>query len=539
MTNPVNVWAIRLGLLLALSASWILLYDQDSTSAFGSLGVDPDKRFVTETKLPLGRLSFEVLEKTTGVHLPARLFFAHADGRSEKPIVGRFKHILVTASGQEIKSIPVGEYDVYITRGTEYSLDHQKVSVTEDKLAHFTSTLSRDIDTSGFISSDFHLHLQFSMRDGAMVAAAEGIDLLTATDHNVLKDYAPYIDQLNLGRFITSVVGAEIDTAFGHYNSFPMSVNQWEDRTFRYAIRTPGELLRMLRADPGEEIVQINHPRRWEPSARSGYFDERLNRETSEIEYPFFETGFDQVEIFNALTDAEDTGPKPAEGAEPDPDNKHYGRTDLVNQKLKDWYSLLNRGILMTGVGNTDAHDYPEHLPGYPRNYVLSDTDDPWEIDPLKVVNALKQRASTASCGPFIRFTANDGAQVGSIISADDNSVTLRMNVQAAPWIPVDLVEVVSNGHVLAKFTVKPTAIEPVRFVRELVDRPTQDAWYLVIVTSNRRWPEPFPNYSSFAFTNPILVDVDGNGYFDPPNPGYAVSPEVEAEEQKSKGKTG
>ena len=302
-------------------------------------------------------------------------------------------------------------------------------------------------------------------------------------------------------------MGAEVDTAFGHYNSFPMSVNQWEDRTFRYAIRTPGELLRMLRADPGEEIVQINHPRRWEPSARSGYFDERLNRETSEIEYPFFETGFDQVEIFNALTDAEDTGPKPAEGAEPDPDNKHYGRTDLVNQKLKDWYSLLNRGILMTGVGNTDAHAYPEHLPAYPRNYVLSDTDDPWKIDPLKVVNALKQRASTASCGPFIRFTANDGAQVGSIISDDDNSVTLRMNVQAAPWIPVDLVEVVSNGHVLAKFTVKPTAVEPVRFVRELVDRPTQDAWYLVIVTSNRRWPEPFPNYSSFAFTNPILVD--------------------------------
>ena len=117
-----------------------------------------------------------------------------------------------------------------------------------------------------------------------MVAAAEGLDLLTATDHNVLKDYAPYIEQLNLTRFMTSVVGAEVDTAFGHYNSFPMSVNRWKDKTFRYAIRTPGEMLRLLRADPGEEIVQINHPRRWEPSGRSGYFDSRLNRDTSEID---------------------------------------------------------------------------------------------------------------------------------------------------------------------------------------------------------------------------------------------------------------
>ncbi len=356
MTKPINVWVVRLGLLLALSASWIVLDDQDSTAAFAPLNVDPDKRFVNETKLPVGRLSFEVLEETTGVHLPSRLYFAYADGRTEKPIVGRFKHILVTSAGQEIKTIPVGDYDVYISRGTEYSLDHQKISITEGETTHFTSTLSRAIDTSGFISSDFHLHLQFAMRDGAMVAAAEGVDLLTATDHNVLKDYAPYIDQLNLGRFLTSVVGAEVDTAFGHYNSFPMSVNRWEDREFRYAIRTPGEMLRMLRADPGEEIVQINHPRRWEPSPRSGYFDGRMNRETSEIEYPFFENGFDQVEIYNALTDSEDTGPKPAEGEPPNYDNKHYGRTDLVNQKLKDWYSLLNRGILMTGVSNTDAH---------------------------------------------------------------------------------------------------------------------------------------------------------------------------------------
>jgi hypothetical protein len=92
----------------------------------------------------------------------------------------------VTASGREIKTIPVGEYDVYISRGPEYTLDHQKIKIEKGKTTYLVSTLERAIDTRGFISSDFHLHLVFAMRDGAILSAAEGIDLLTATDHNIL-----------------------------------------------------------------------------------------------------------------------------------------------------------------------------------------------------------------------------------------------------------------------------------------------------------------------------------------------------------------
>ena len=480
-----------------------------ATAVFFGHGLDPDERFVAQTNLPVGKLSFEVLEDQTGVHLPARLFFAYVDGRPGVPTVGRFQNILVTASGREVKTIPAGEYDVYISRGFEYSLDHQRVTITAGKMAYLTSTLARAIDTTGFISSDFHLHLQFPMVDGAMVTAAEGLDLLTATDHNILKDYAPYIVQLNLGHFMSSVVGAEIDTAFGHFNSFPLAVNRWQEEKFRYAIRTPGEMLRQMREDPGDEIVQINHPRHSDPSPVGGYFDGRMNRETSEIVYPFFETHFDQVEIFNALIDG-------TQG--------HVGRTALVEQKLKDWFSLLNRGILMTGVGNTDAHQYPETLPGYPRNYILSPTDHPWEIDANRVVDALKRRASTTSLGPFIRMTANDGAPVGSIITDTDGSVTLHVSVQAAPWVPLDRVEIVANGQVLQTYSVEAVA-EVTRLDREVVVEPARDTWYLVLATSDHRWEPPFSQFSSFAFTNPILVDVDGNGYFDPPNPGFPLSP--------------
>ncbi len=52
-----------------------------ATSAFFGHGLDPDEQFVAQTNLPVGKLSFEVLEDKTGVHLPARLFFAYVDGR--------------------------------------------------------------------------------------------------------------------------------------------------------------------------------------------------------------------------------------------------------------------------------------------------------------------------------------------------------------------------------------------------------------------------------------------------------------------------
>ena len=126
-----------------------------ATVAFFGHGLDPDEQFVAQTNLPVGKLSFEVLEDKTGVHLPARLFFAYVDGRPDVPTVGRFQNILVTASGREVKTIPAGEYDVYISRGFEYSLDHQRVAITEGKMAYLTSTLSRVINTTGFISSAF------------------------------------------------------------------------------------------------------------------------------------------------------------------------------------------------------------------------------------------------------------------------------------------------------------------------------------------------------------------------------------------------
>ena len=449
--------ALRAGFLLLCIGLLVLLWEGETTAGIPIDASDPDEVFVLQTGKPVGKLSFQIIDTKSFVSLPARLYFAYADDREEEPVVGRFKNCIVTPSGREVKTIPAGEYDVYITRGTEYSLDHHKVSIVEGQTTHIDSRLDRVVDTSGFISSDFHLHLQFEMRDGAIVSAAEGIDLLTATDHNVLKDYAPYIESLSLDRFIKSVVGAELDTAFGHFNSFPLSEDRWSSRTYRHAIRTPAEFFRIVREDPGEQIIQVNHPRRWEPNPTSGYFDQRLDPEAGEARYPYFEGGFDSFEVYNSIADKQDG---------------HLGRTALVDQKLKDWYGFLNRGILAAGVANSDAHSYPDHLPGYPRNYAVSGTDKPWEIDPEEVVTAIKRRNVTGSGGPFIRFTGN-GEPVGSVVSDLDGNVSLRIEVQAPNWIPVERVEVIRNGELLQTYPVStPEEGKPWHFAAELIVKP-------------------------------------------------------------------
>ena len=63
------------------------------------------------------------------------------------------------------------------------------------------------------------------------------------------------------------------------------------------------------------------------------------------------------------------------------------------------------------------------------------------------------------------------------------------------------------------------------QFNEELVVQPKTDSWYLVLATSEKRWSKPFEQFSSFSFTNPIFVAVDGNRYLDLPERSYPLQP--------------
>ncbi|NNL65946.1 MAG: carboxypeptidase regulatory-like domain-containing protein, partial [Myxococcales bacterium] len=136
------------------------------------------------------------------------------------------------ARGRASFDLEPGRYQVFVTRGTEYSAWDREIEVTAGAETTVKATLARVLDTAGFVSSDFHVHLIDSLdsrvaaRDRVRQFAGEGVDNLVATEHDARSDLLPVIDELGLSRFLTSTLGEEITTpSFGHYNAYPLGLD--------------------------------------------------------------------------------------------------------------------------------------------------------------------------------------------------------------------------------------------------------------------------------------------------------------------------
>lgn len=212
-----------------------------------------------------------------------------------------------------------GRYQLFAGRGTEYTRFQQEVILAPGKDVAVVAEIQRVVDTSGYISADFHLHTvksldsHESIEDRILSYAGEGLEFVVATDHNFVVDYKHAIANLGLQHFIESSVGLELTTIDrGHFNGFPLQVgsgtlgtkkesggydNTIASRTygsFQWAQKTPDEIFAAIRnlgvegpPDPlcaaqnlmnpdvcprekSDVIVQINHPR----DSILGYFEQ-------------------------------------------------------------------------------------------------------------------------------------------------------------------------------------------------------------------------------------------------------------------------
>ena len=230
---------------------------------------------------------------------------------------------------------------------------------------------------------------------------------------------------------------------------------------------------------------------------------------------------------------------------------------------MDDWFTLLNLGYRYTALGNSDTHGRTDIESGTPRNFVVSPTDDPAFIDPWEVADAVRAHQVVASYGPFIRFYAGDETQgVGSDVKAD-GPLTLGIEVQSPRWFDVDRVELYENGSLIAEWTGDALDNRDVlNLFAEYEVNPTKDSWYVVVamgagsmdpvvtpveippifledvvlgalagvVDENLLSPAvPIPRaypIHPYAVTNPIWVDVDGDGTFTPPGlPAWLRAP--------------
>ena len=182
------------------------------------------------------------------------------------------------------------------------------------------------------------------------------------------------------------------------------------------------------------------------------------------------------------------------------------------------WLNFMNMGHRITAVGVSDVHGLD--APGRDRTYVEADDDRPSAFDEDAFVEAVKGGRAVVSKGAFARVFVNDSATCGDTITDTDAEVDVHVIIEAIPEIDVTYYEVFANcDRVLSVLTSDPGAVVKVDEHRSLT--LAADAHLVVLAYGSQDMPRGFSNYDAAGkprlVTNPIYVDVDGNGVFDPP----------------------
>ena len=407
--------------------------------------------------------------------------------------------------------LPVGTYLVYASRGPDYSLDHKVVEILKGKTQELVFQIDRVVERKNLISIDPHMHTLASdgradVPERVKSVVAEGVDVAVATDHNLISDYRPALKILGLEKYLAVISGNEVtQNGLIHYNSYPLEYRKEEDRHGAISPLTE-EALALFEAsrrkDP-QALIQVNHPR----DDDIGYFNNyRLDPESAAFAWIHFDTSFDLLEVMN--------GPC------------FYSSNE---EAVQDWFNLLNRGYYFPIVGSSDSHTIDKGEPGYSRTYVYYEGGKGDKLDWLLLEEALRKGRSFVSNGPLIEFKINGTHRPGDLVAESEGKVRVSVEVRSAPWISVDEVRLVVNGERKIIFPVTCQDERILKFSEEIGLSLEEDAYMAVEVLGRKSL---FPVLQSqarngkleratlpYALTNPIFIDADGTGRFDPPWP--------------------
>lgn len=437
--------------------------------------------------------------------LPGKIFFQPGHNATSDAYISRR---VWSVTGQGTERVTPGDYTVTASHGMEYEIYSENITIQAGDTASFDAQIGHVVDTSGHMTGDFHIHTQFSM-DSEVIAqtrikelASAGIEMPVITDHDYQSDYSVYVEELGIENLIRPVVGTEVSPYYGHFNSWPMTkpdyapdyygvpmVEYDEDQVIVKKYEHP-DMWDIARNDFGAQVIQINHPR----SSSSGWFN-YVNYDPSvgvgSVWQWRWRDDFDAIEVFNS-------------GA------NHEGSLD-------DWFSFLDQGLNYTLTGNSDSHTITSEL-GNPRNVFAMPTDDPVAADPMDMVDAILNHENQVSNGPFIQFSISGESIGGSVSLSPGSDVDIQIRVQAPLWVEMDYLRVYSNNMTIVTEIALSSTGTVVRYDDTVTLTPASDAYYVVEAGHTSATLGPvIRGERVFGMTNPIWVDIDGSGTFNPP----------------------
>ena len=504
-------------------------------------------------------------------------------------------------------TVEPGEYRLVVSRGPFYSAFERDITIESGELTTVQAEIVKLIDTSGFISADFHVHSidspdsEVTREERVAVMLAEGMDFFTPSDHGVRSDFGPTLVNMGVEDLIAVALSSETTTFdYGHSNSWPVTIDptkisggsfDWagaalpgEDfPSYGNFNLSPADIFAGLKSDPIENLVQINHIAGFFGGTGAG-IDTGMTPPQSTVDPAskrldpsldnLFDDGFDLLEVWIG------TNGRGAIEAE------FFGRN------AGDWFNLINQDLYRIGIANSDTHDR-RFTRTSARTLVASDTNDPADLGLKAEQLAATLRAGRAvgTNAPFLLLRA-DGVYAGESQSAGlrfNESVSLPIDagsdlvltatVVTAQWAEVDTIDFYINNQpertnspgdtakygICANATVTsgdagwsevdvvvnaavPGASRTEISVTLSLQGISEDSWIIAMARGTDGKSKPlFPvlpsslNQNSnatlddltdgnlneggvlaFAFTNPLFVDVDGDGWR---APGVANAP--------------
>lgn len=430
------------------------------------------------------------------------------------------QNLAYTANGEFSTPLAVGEYDVTISHGSEHDVVFTKLTVEGGKTAELSASLKHSVQTPGWISADFHSHSSpsgdntGSQKGRVLNLAAENIEFAPCTEHNRVSTYEHHIAELGLEPFLATVTGMELTGSplpLNHQNVFPMKhTPRTQDGGGPPTDKSPETQIERLSLwdDRSEKLIQQDHP-----DIGWLFFDKDGNGKPDggySRSLPLIDVmEIHPIDRILNLTQYDEQNGQP-----------------YNNSRVLNWLQLLNQGFRIYGVVNTDAH-YNWHGSGWLRNWIQSATDDPAKIDHMEMVHASEQGRLIMSNGPYLEATfAGDNDKIvvsGQDLTARSGKVGLHVRVQCPNWFDVDTVIVLVNGKPAEGMQFSRNthsgmfSDDVVKFDQKLIVNVEQDS-HIVVMTGHRTETlgdvvGPMGSQHPAALTNPVFVDVDGDGF--------------------------
>ncbi len=450
-------------------------------------------------------LSVQVLDEATGAGIPARLAVRAAAGgdawlhyAGEAGFPTRPGVQYADADGRALLELAPGRYVVHAMRGTEWGTASAAVEiggVGAATPAPLHLRLAREVDTRGWLACDTHLHTythsghgDATVAERMLTLAGEGVEVAVATDHNHHTEYAPAQAAAGLAGAFLPIVGSEVTTEIGHFNSFPLPAGGARPN---HKLASWPEIVREIRAR-GARVVILNHPR-W-PNEKESPFDVNgLNGVSGD-----FATGaqlpVDAIEVFNTTEAA-----------------------DRWMRVVEDWFALLNAGVRVTGVASSDSHTVWDPV-GQGRTYLAAASDDPAQASEDEVCQAFERGATTMSQGLFLEVKVQ-GAGPGALVRPQEGKVRVQLRVAGASWARATRADVFVNGRRADGAALSEGGRPWSRELEFTVAVPAHDAWVVCLAQG----PAPEGDWWSTiqshlaALSNPVWVDADGDGAWQSP----------------------